>query len=65
MDKTVLESLSFPKSCTDDVIHPTDCSVRKEGSLNPPNITDTALKPSPLKKHFFENGQMPDFSNTA
>jgi hypothetical protein len=57
-------SKELPTYAIDDVIHPTDCSVRKEGSLNPSHVTDATLKPSSLKA-FLENGQMPEFSNTA
>jgi hypothetical protein len=57
-------SKELPTYATDDVIHPIDCSVRTEGSLNPPHITDATLKPSSLKA-FLENSQIPEFSNAA
>jgi len=38
-------SKELPACAIDDAIHPTDCSVRTEGSLNPPHTTDAALTP--------------------
>jgi hypothetical protein len=51
------------KLCTyaiDDVVKPTDCAVRREGSFFPPHKIDGVLKASSLKA-FLENGQIPDY----
>jgi hypothetical protein len=65
MDEPVVGSLSkeLPTCALDDV-NPTDCAVRMEGSLLPTNKTDAVLKYESLKI-FFENGQIPEFRNSA
>jgi hypothetical protein len=65
MDKPVVGSLSKEMStCALDAVTRTDRAVRMEGALLPTHKTDAALKSSTLKA-FLENGQIPEFRNSA